>query len=206
MKIALVFSGIPRYLEKSKTYFQDNLLNHYDIDIFSYVWKTDEYELLKDVYNHKELKFLAPTEFYVNQAKTSVNVYSHWYGLQNACREFYNYTRNNNKKYDLIIRSRLDIALYNKINLLDLDKELLYVANCHWPNNIIFDDNLMIANQENYNKIFFNIFNWYRERLFQHQYHDIPEQKFYDYLTYIDIKYKVKRNPNLDFILTRGLQ
>lgn len=205
MKIALVYTGIPRLIEQSSSYFKDRMIGDNDVDIFSYVWQCEEYKELDIHYRHKVLLYQEPIDFFSKYNRTNVNVYSHWYGLQMGARSFQSYVETNKIKYDLIVRTRHDIALYNKIDFHSLDDNLLHVADCHWPNHHLFDDNLMILNQENYFNIFGNIYDWYEERSGSHNYFDIPEQKLQDYLTYKNMLHKVVRNQNLDFILTRGL-
>jgi len=205
MKIALIFSGLPRLVEQSFQYFKERLLNNNDIDIFSYVWKTDDYLKLDSFYDHKILQFQSPINFFSIRQQTPINIYSHWYSIQQGCLSFKNYVEQNNLEYDLIIRTRHDIALYYKIEFDKLDKNYLYVADCHWPNHYLFDDNLMILNQQNYFKVFSNLFNWYDNRKDINVGHQIPEQQLQQYLEHINLKNKIVRNKNLDFILTRGL-
>ena len=206
MKIAIVYTGIPRLIERSSSYFKDRMIGGNDIDIFSYVWQCEEYKELDLHYEHKVLQYQKPIDFFSKYTRTSVNVYSHWYGLQMASKSFQSYVDTNKIKYDLIVRTRHDIALYNKIDFHSLDNNLLHVADCHWPNHHLFDDNLMILNQENYFNIFGNIYDWYEERNGSHDYFDIPEQKLQDYLLHKNMLHKVVRNQNLDFVLTRGIR
>lgn len=205
MKIAVVFSGLPRLLEKSSYYFKKNLLTE-GTDLFSFVWKSDEWHLLTDVYSHKVIQFQTPIDFFKKYKETKINIYSHWYGLQYACLNFKTYVQMNNLKYDFIVRTRHDIALFEKINFEHLDKEKIYVADCHWPNSKLFDDNLMIMSQENYFNIFSNIFSWYMSRKDLHSYEDLSEQQLYNYIFNLDLLDKVERNKALDFVLTRGIK
>lgn len=206
MKIAVVFSGVPRELDRSSWYFKEWMFSGYDVDIFSYVWKLDEYLKLDQIYNHKVLQYNQPIDFFATYPRTNVNVYSHWYGLQNACRNFKNYVDVNRVKYDLVVRTRHDIALYHKVDFTRLDPGLLNVADCHWPGREIFDDNLLITGQDNYFKIYSKIYDWYEQRNTEHQFYDVPEQKLYNYLASLGMIEQVRRNSNLDFILTRGLR
>ena len=206
MKIAVVFSGIPRELARSSWYFKEWMFSGHDVDIFSYVWKMEEYADLDNVYDHTVLQYNKPIDFFEVHPKININVYSHWYGLQNACRCFKNYTEVNKKSYDLVVRTRHDIALYYKINFDNLDPNLLNVADCHWPGNVLFDDNLLITNQKNYFKIYSEIYDWYVARDEGREFNVIPEQELRNYITDIGMIDLVKRNKELDFILTRGLR
>ena len=50
LKIALCFSGQPRSFEKGFEYYQKNLFDHYDVDVFIHTWKCAEANDLVDVY------------------------------------------------------------------------------------------------------------------------------------------------------------
>lgn len=206
MKIAVVFSGVPRELERSSWYFKEWMFSDFDVDVFSYVWKLDEYKDLDRIYDHTVLQYNQPIDFFEQYPRTNINVYSHWYGLQNACRSFKNYVDVNKKSYDLIVRTRHDIALYYKINFNNLDPSLLNVADCHWPGHVLFDDNLLVTSQANYFKIYSGIYDWYESRSNGREFNVVPEQELYNYLNDIDMLGLVKRNKELDFILTRGLR
>lgn len=205
MKIAVVYSGMPRLIQRSSDIFKRNLFDGNQVDVFSYVWRADEYKELDQFYDHRVLQYQEPIDFFAKYSPTQVNVYSHWYGLQHACRSFQQYVESRNIEYDIIVRTRHDIALYNRIDFQSMDLSRLHVADCHWPGHTIFDDNLMILGQANYFKVFSTIFDWYEHRSDLHQYLDIPEQKLHDYLTYKGMIDLVERRQNLDFILTRGL-
>lgn len=205
MKIALIFSGLPRLVEQSFPFFHERLIKNNDIDVFSFVWKIDDYLKLDNFYNHTILQYQKPINFFSTRKETRINIYSHWYSLQYACLSFKQYVEQHNVEYDFIIRTRHDLALFHTIDFNHFKTDQIYVADCHWPNHYLFDDNLMILNQKNYFKIFSNIFNWYDSRKDFNTYDQIPEQELQHYLDHINMKNKIVRDKNLDFILTRGL-
>ncbi len=44
MKVALCFSGQPRYIEKSFEQFDKNILSCNDVDVFAHLWWDDSYK------------------------------------------------------------------------------------------------------------------------------------------------------------------
>ena len=207
MKIAVIYSGIPRFVEYSSQSFKNNLFEGNDVDVFSYVWKTDEYKEIDNFYSHKVLQYQEPIDFFAKYPITRLNAYSPWYSLQHSCRSFQLYVESNNLEYDFIVRTRHDITLCHKIDFQSLNTSDLHVAEGHWIGHgrEIFDDNLMILSQENYFKVFSTIFDWYENRSSTHQYLDIPEKKLTEYLIYKNMLNNINRTSNLDFFLTRRL-
>lgn len=204
IKAALIFSGVPRLIKRSRINFMENVVNVNDIDIYSYVWRRDEYSSLPYYYQHRDFEFIEPKNF--DEIGTSqFNIYPHWYGLKVACDRFTAYAKKHNLHYDMVIRTRHDIALFHKINLDSLDPNLVHVSNCHWPNmgTEIFDDNLCILSMENYQKIYGYAYDWYIARP-NRNFNDVSEAMLAQYIRELGMIDQVTRNSNLDFILTRG--
>lgn len=204
MKVALIFNGIPRYIELSSHYFKEKLIDE-NVDVFSFVWKSHEYAKMDQCYNHKILQLQEPIDFFSKRIPTRNNMYSHWYGLSSGCNAFRNYVELNYLNYDFVVRCRTDIALKNKIDFSKLDKNNVYVSKCHWQDHFLFDDNLAVLSQENYFRIFSNLFHYYDSRKDMNFHDQIPEQEFYNYLSHIGMVDKVVRDESLDFFLTRVL-
>ena len=205
VKAALVFSGVPRLLNQSRVSFLNNLINENDVDVYSYIWKMQEYAAIPYCYRHREFEFVEP----VNLDSIGVNkfnLYPHWYGVKHACNRFTEYSRNNNLHYDFVIRTRTDISLFHPINLNLLDPNLIYISDRHWPGRgtEIFDDNLMILSMDNYEKIYGHAYDWYINSSNRHT-EDVSEAKLAEFVRELGLENRIVRSPNLDFILTRGL-
>jgi len=166
-----------------------------NIDIYAYVWKTHDYKLINNISNIVDFEFIDPIEDFPDSQ------YSQYFCLQYACKKFEEYTIKKNIFYDYIIRSRTDIYLHNKIDNFDFTFDKLYVASNHWCNNKLFDDNIMLMSQENYIKIFSNIYYFFLEGLNLRSPH--PEEILYRYLKSINMLEKINRTQKLDFKLTR---
>lgn len=54
MKVALCFSGQPRYIEKSYEQFKKNILDHNDVDIYAHMWWDDSYKGKSFVWESKD--------------------------------------------------------------------------------------------------------------------------------------------------------
>ena len=54
MKVALCFSGQPRYIEKSYEQFKTNILDHNDVDVYAHMWWDDSYKGKSFVWESKD--------------------------------------------------------------------------------------------------------------------------------------------------------
>ena len=54
MKVALCFSGQPRYIEKSYEQFKKNILDHNDVDVYAHLWWDDSYRGKSFVWESKD--------------------------------------------------------------------------------------------------------------------------------------------------------
>jgi hypothetical protein len=85
------------------------------------------------------------------------NIFSNCYSKQKV-RDLLNETIITQKlNYDFIIISRFDMLKEINIDLNLLDKNKIYVSNCHNP-RVIFSDHILILNVENYLKLL-NVYN-----------------------------------------------
>lgn len=93
MKIALCFSGLPRFINETFDNLNSNLIQHYDVDVFvhtwytpnqsimndcSYVWSNYTFnenpsELIKSLYNVKGIIVNAPVDYYKDCALRNYN-------------------------------------------------------------------------------------------------------------------------------------
>lgn len=211
MKIALIFSGLPRLVERSSDNNREKVIRGNDIDVYSYCWKADDYEMLETAYNHKVLEIMDQPNLKDMYGESDANIIPNWYGKQLACRKFKSYVEQNNLHYDLIIKTRHDIYFYNKVKLYELDPEKYNISNAHWNGYLypIFDDNLIITSPSNYYDWFYNIFDWYindQERTrWDHAEFKLSEYSFSKECSDIPVKlyYKIRKHRNLDYFLSR---
>lgn len=204
-KSALIFSGIPRFLRRSRVNFLENLINVNNVDMYSYVWRRDEYAAVPYCYAHETFEFIEPKNF-DHLGTNQHNIYPHWYSVKIACQRFISYINSHNLHYDLVIRTRHDIVLFHQINLSELDTNLIHIADCHWSGHgtNIIDDNLTILSVENYQKIYEHAYDWYITRN-NRTHDDISEVMLSQCIRDLGLLDRVVRNPKLDFILTRGV-
>jgi hypothetical protein len=203
MKIALIFSGIPRYLHKSSLNIKRTLIQNHDVDIFSYVWKTSEFEYLNYVYNHTVLQTI---DFKIVEKLPASrhNIFSHWFGKQFACHSFREFVQATKRSYDFIVRTRHDICFYNNIHFEKLNPELLNVSLKHWNGHPtpIFDDNLMITSQQNYFNFYGDIFDWYSGQT-TNNFEDISEEKLTEFAFNKNVFPSINKSSIIDFELTK---
>lgn len=204
MKIALVFSGLARELVRSSPSIRQKLIQNYDVDVYSIVWNTHEFDRLPLAYNHKLIDGHHPLDF-SPCGETKFSIHPHMYGIQRACRVFREYTEKHNLKYDFVIRTRHDITVHNFIQFEKLDPNILYQANCHWPGWGYFDDNFLICNQQKYYEIYEHLHDWYLSKHTVNTYDDIPEARWTDYLNETNNSLRVLRHNMFDFSVTRFL-
>lgn len=204
MKIALIFSGLPRMLERSSVSIREKLIQNYDVDVYSIVWRTDEFDLLPKYYNHKLIDGHHQLDF--SPCGTSkFSIHPHMYGVQRACRVFKEYTEKNQLHYDFVIRTRHDITVFHPMKFELLDPNIMYQANCHWPGWDRFDDNFLICSQKKYFEIYEHLHDWYLSKHTVNTYDDIPEARWTDYLYETNNVFRILRHNMFDFSLTRFL-
>lgn len=204
MKIALVFSGLPRMVARSSVSIKEKLMQHYDVDVYSIVWQAEEYLELPKFYNHKLFNAVPNLDFSPCGA-TKFNIHPHMYGIQRACRVFKEYTQANNLHYDFVIRTRTDITVHNHVQFERLDRNILYQANCHWPGWNCFDDNFLVCNPQKYFEIYEHLHDWYLSKHTVNTYDDIPEARWTAYLEETNNALRILRHNMFDFSLTRFL-
>lgn len=205
MKIAIVFSGVPRVLGPSNSPIRQRLIGDYDVDVYSYTWRLAEWEQLGGLYDYTQMEIWDPKD-YERFPPNSQNIFPHWYGVQRACRAFRDYTRKHDLQYDLVVRTRHDIYPHFPVKYEQLDPHLFNVSARHWPNHrsFIYDDNLTVTSQANYLDFYDGFFDWYLRKP-MHHYFDLSEGKLAEYTVERGFHHRVKRVEMLDFELTRGV-
>lgn len=169
MKIALLLSGLARKVEEGYEHTWKNLIDNYDVDVYLHAWEDEEWNKVSKVYPFaKNITIQKPFKFtkYKEGIKLPHNDTSRplpqydvmscfrqlpmVYSWQNVYQQMYD----TQIEYDLIVRSRYDLALLSPIDYSSLGGEFLN----HGGNATSIDDNLCITNYSNANKLFYNVF------------------------------------------------
>lgn len=196
MKVALCISGQMRFLESGFNKLNNNLLLPNNCDVFIHSWFDEsmigknyssrwDYKVGENIttnainmYNPKLYNFESPIDFsykvdkydedrvlgvYPRIIKTS---HSMFYSIM-KCNELKSeYEKNNNFKYDCVIRARFDYNLTTKIDVSKLDLNNVYVNNGCMHEKLCVNDHIAISNSVNmdyYSDVFNNIDNIYNE-------------------------------------------
>ena len=212
MKIAVVFYGQPRDVIDSYPSIKEKLLNNsnVEIDLFAHFWESHEYKEALDLYNFKEVKLEQPKDFsHLYEGKSgfchkSFTLYPMWYSIQSGCELLKNYIKENNVKYDFVVRIRFDIFFHHNITFDLLNKNLLYTSEAAWGGHeYLFDDSWGICGQTKYIKIYENIFDNFVNRHITRNFIHRGEENTYEHLKDMNLLNIVKRNRMLDFALFR---
>jgi hypothetical protein len=166
MKIAFLLYGQPRYYKNVLQQWKD-LFNEFDSDIFYHTWYglernsviTNINEIIEDLnpkeihisQQHKLIDLIPSDAKFENQ---SYHGLQQAYSISHSAKILRDYKWFFDQNYDFIVRCRLDIKFHNLDNLItflksDFDKKNFYVAANHWPDNQVFDDNIIISSPEN---------------------------------------------------------
>lgn len=179
MKVALLLSGLARKVEEGYKTTWGHLIDNYDVDIYLHAWKDEEWEKLSQLYpNAKSTHTQEPFKFtkYKEGIKLPHNDTSRplpQYDVMSCFRQFpmvyswqnvYQQMYDTQIQYDVVIRSRYDLGIFQPLNLENLDFNLVN----HSSDGKFLDDNLCITNQENaeslYYGVFYKLINYAREK------------------------------------------
>lgn len=163
MKVALLFSGQPRYLDEGYETIYKNIISKYDVDCFVHTWwedelsgkkvqfhptlsynrkyfyKEDTLETIMSLYKPKAMMYQKQKEFDSYPGNyglaNPLSTHSQWYSVM-KCNELKNeYAKSSNTSYDLVIRSRFDC------NLMKFDVNLNQYLNSDFLYSKIIPDN-----------------------------------------------------------------
>lgn len=191
MRVALCLSGQPRLLERGYRELYVPLTSKYNIDVFVHTWFSSDMvntsyqgrrgtypcsehilQKIMDLYNpvtmmHESQKIFNTPVDAIYESCFPNSVYSLFYSLMmsNKLKSFYE--KENNFKYDAVIRSRFDIIFANPLAVdleeLDLTKINLCIAR-HPTLNDVPNDQFAISNSANmdqYSDVYDNIEKYY---------------------------------------------
>lgn len=166
MKIAVLLTGMPRYLDRNKVLMKD-FFNGHEVDYFCHAWfnknkKTEEKSWHKtnitidpdtedkilDIFKPKnyliesQRQFELPRNYNFNTSwpQPFFIVYSHFYSVKTANLLRLAYEKETGTKYDVVFKTRYDLFIGNKIRWEQYDLNKLYLHdNCNcWAE--LYDD------------------------------------------------------------------
>lgn len=161
MKVGILITGIARHVKDGYEQFYQPLIEKYSPDIFIYSWNDYDVEDIEKYYSPKKIKIVDPLNFSSYSFKYNNSQYVQTYGGGSLLPMIYCWEKvwqMVDEKYDCIIRSRFDVRISKVIELEKLDLSKINISNSHWKGSSTMDDNLLITNQENSEKIFRKIF------------------------------------------------
>lgn len=161
MKVALCFSGLARFWQKTVSFYTNNLLIEYVPDIFIHTWwDTDpfEHQKLIDTYQPKKVLVEPNNKIVLKRTYThgvsdrypAYNVFSFLKSIKECNRLKSEYEEENNFKYDWVFRLRLDYALNRTFNLEALSNEYIHVP-MELSDRKMVTDQFAFSNSKNMN-------------------------------------------------------
>ena len=159
MRIALCLHGLFNLIEDSTSkgvdgydYINENIINKNDVDVYIHSWDVDKKNQIINLYNPINFKFEQQKDFsnlinerglnsLISTPRSPQNVLSHFYSISEVFKLLYE----NNKKYDIVLKSRFDLGRINRntsgpgkhnpypvqcINFIkNIEKNKIYMAN-----------------------------------------------------------------------------
>jgi hypothetical protein len=226
MRVCLLLSGIVRNFEDTYPSIQHHLIDRFnDIDVFIYGVENDmgqkdnEYKL-KKLYNPKKI-VINLSSFYDGIDGNMLTIKSNTKIVDNSLRALFNvkmanelkkeYEKENNFKYDVVIRSRFDLFWVRPICEYEMEKVRMgtILVPYDWafrsnhpsggPNNFGFSDLYSVSNSENMD-FYSNIFEMLIS--FPYEYHSesiigyyLKDKKVFETTRHITIDYPTHLNP-----------
>lgn len=132
MKVAVLLSGQFRNSYEEYKSIKENLIDIYNADVFiNYTYDNiigiNPIELI-NLYNPKNIQFTQLPDTIINMVNSvsnyskadesnTLSIFSMWYGIKKTNELKVNYELENNFKYDIVIRTRFDTELVNRVEL-----------------------------------------------------------------------------------------
>jgi uridine kinase len=152
MKIAILIAGYLRSFETNFTKFKKNLLQNYDVDIYIYKTKNEKNDKYNNVVNWEYIKDIINPKVIIETDNINFNDNKIYNNILNQFYKFYilNNTKNTIEKeeqikYDIVVKWRPDILLNSKINFININKNTIYI-----PNDSKIDINKLKNPQDKY--------------------------------------------------------
>ena len=145
MKIAICFSGLPRFVKEGYKLFSKNLIGFEDMDIFYHSWtnsavgnhdhlaRHDTIEEVEQLYNITD-SICEDQKYDIAPDNISHKEFIHWsmfYSIWAANNIKKEYEIKHDIKYDFVIRARFDCALLDSIDVTDYNNNSVLVPWLH---------------------------------------------------------------------------
>ena len=142
MRVALCFSGLPRFWQIGYKFHYENLIKEYNPDIFIHTWYDNdikEHQEFIETYKPKRYGADKNNQLILKQAYPrgtserykAYNIFSFYKSIQ-ACNNIKRlYEVENKFRYDWVFRLRVDYAINRKFDL-----NTLYNDNIHFPSDL----------------------------------------------------------------------
>ncbi len=162
MKIALCLSGQSRFIEEGFNFFKKNLVNFSECDIFIHTWQDNQYKKALSLYSPVSY-ICEPQKYDITLGETNIDFkqkaagsgnfvhYSMFYSIMASNKLKIEHENQNQFKYDCVIKSRFDVALFSKLNVFDFNLNKINSPNvCGNPK--VISDWLNFSNSSNMDK------------------------------------------------------
>ncbi len=180
MKVALCLSGYIGNINKwmvgdeidynyGYKYIYNSILKQAEIDVFIHSWSVEHQEGLEELYKPVMSHFEPNKDFKLRGIVSkdelptpySFAVKSMWYSRKRSVEMVEEYEKQNDMKYDLVLLTRFDIALFKEFKFTEYDPSLIYIAGPVMgqtlPNGTAIpykiNDMYFLANTENMKKV-----------------------------------------------------
>jgi hypothetical protein len=141
MRVALLLSGDIRDSVELFPFWKENLLNIYNPDIFLSTWNTKYINEFIDIFNpvstiidNYDSGFsnlwktaVSPYEYKLETNANLVSCYSMWYRAKSVNEIMHRYENLLNLKYDIVIKTRPDLQIYDIPKIDDVNSKSLYI-------------------------------------------------------------------------------
>lgn len=170
MKVALLLTGLPRKVNEGYQHTWKHIIENYDTDVYIHTWRDEEWDKVPQVYSFaKSIQLQEPFKFTkykegIKLPHTDKSRPIPQYDVMSCFRQlpmFYSWQMGYKPlydsmiDYDVVIRSRYDLGIYQSIDLSQYNMDLI---NHSIGGAQFFDDNLCITNKQNSDILFYNVF------------------------------------------------
>jgi hypothetical protein len=143
-RVALCLSGQPRSLSLATTSIKKHIVDFYNADVFCHAWHLYEQKKYKNYYNESDpshygqYSFDSIVDICENYQPKSLtlehpcfleNTKSMIYSMCKAIKAKSDYERSTTRVYDIVIRTRYDLKLYEDFTLPEIKNNTLYLKN-----------------------------------------------------------------------------
>lgn len=131
-RVAISFSGLPRLFFEQTWIRWQSIIKRYDADVFIHCWtdgkdQDDIFDRLVGIYDPKIIKFEQSRHFPLHEYQERIwptvipyNVFSAYASIHESMRLVNEYSKQNDIRYDHVIRARHDVLVDN-LDLIPLD-------------------------------------------------------------------------------------